>query len=94
MQEWIVAAIVACAFFAVLKRYAPKAMRRAVGERAAAAARSVGWNGIAAKWEGVDQGASCGDGCGTCGGCGTKAAAPQADRVTVRVDAIKRKVSH
>jgi hypothetical protein len=79
MQEWIVGAIVACAFWAVLKRYMPKAVRKAVRSRSVRLVRRLGWNKLA-NWLEAEKKtvASCADGCGSCGGCGSKGEAPPA----------------
>jgi hypothetical protein len=80
MQEWIVGAIVACAFWAVLKRYLPKAVRKAVRSRSVRLARRLGWNKLANRLEAEKKTvASCADGCGSCGGCGSDDKAPAAD---------------
>ncbi len=81
MQEWIVGAIVAYAFWAVLKRYMPKAVRKAVRSRAVRTARRLGWSALANRLEAEKKSvASCGDGCGSCGGCGSNDEAPTADK--------------
>lgn len=80
MQEWIVGAIVACAFWAVLKRYMPKALRKAVRSRSVRAARRLGWNKLADRLEAEKKTvASCADGCGSCGGCGSNDETPVTD---------------
>ena len=81
MQEWIVGAIVAYAFWAVLKRYMPKAVRKAVRSRAVRPARRLGWSALANPREAEKKSvASCGAGCGSCGGCGSNDEAPTADK--------------
>jgi hypothetical protein len=81
MQEWIVGAIVAYAFWVVLKRYMPKTVRRAIRSRAVRTARWLGWNALANRLEAETKTvASCGDGCGSCGGCGSNDEAPTADK--------------
>lgn len=78
MQQWIVGAIVAYAFWVVTKRYAPKAMRTAVRRWSGRAARRFGLNGIADRLEKDRQAAARGDGCGSCGGCDSKQASSPA----------------
>jgi hypothetical protein len=81
MQEWIVGAIVACAFWAVLKRYMPKAVRKAIRSRAVRTARRFGWTALANRLEAEKKSvASCADGCGSCGGCGSNDEAPTEDK--------------
>jgi hypothetical protein len=80
MQEWIVGLIVACALVAVLRRYLPKAARRALRAWMMQTALQFGWNGIAARLAVPEPAAaSCGDGCGSCGGCGSGEASPITD---------------
>jgi hypothetical protein len=75
MQEAIVAIIVACASWVVLKRYAPKTLKQAMRIQAARACKTMGWKWAETRIEsGSDAGGSCADGCGPCGGCGTKPA--------------------
>ena len=81
MQEWIVGAIVVCAFWAVLKRYMPKAVRKAVRSRAVRTARRLGWTALVNWLEAEKKSvASCADGCGSCGGCGSNDEAPDEDK--------------
>jgi hypothetical protein len=76
MQEWIVAAIVACSAWAVLMRYAPLPVRRGLRGLAARACKRIGLTGMAAKLADANTGASsCADGCGSCGGCGPSTSA-------------------
>lgn len=90
MQEWIVGLIVACAFFAVARRYMPKALRRAMRARLAPAARRFGWNSLAARLAAAEQAASCSDGCGSCGGCGSDEPSPVADeRFVIKLKTVK-----
>lgn len=90
MQELIVGAIVIVAFGAVLKRYLPKAWRRALGGMAARGARACGWTRLAVRLETAGAAAAgCGDGCGSCGGCDSGAASGAAES-TVAVSSIKR----
>jgi hypothetical protein len=84
MQQWIVGAIVAYAFWAVLKRYMPKTVRKAVRSRAVRTARRFGWTALANRLEAEKKTvASCADGCGSCGGCGSNDEKPAADKKTV-----------
>lgn len=71
IQPIIVAIIVACAAFAVLRRYAPKALKRVARVGTVRLIRSFGWNSMADKLaQHAESGAACGDGCGSCGNCG------------------------
>jgi hypothetical protein len=75
MQQIVVALIVACAAVAVLQRYAPKAFKRAARISTVRAAKAIGWQSLADKLaQQAETGASCGDGCGSCGNCGTTSA--------------------
>lgn len=101
MQEWIVGAIVVCAFWAVAKRYLPKAVRKGIRARSVRAARRLGLHGWASRLEAEKQAAaaSCADGCGSCGGCDLKAALPSARKPVAMPtkptsDATFRKTSH
>lgn len=91
MQEWIVGLIVVCAFWAVAKRYMPKAIRRALHVQVARTAKRFGWHGIAERFAATEKAvASCGDGCGTCGGCGSNNAAfPSDERFVIKLKAAK-----
>lgn len=91
MQQWIVGAIVAYAFWVVAKRYLPRALHRLLRSWAVRGARRMGWNRLAARLEKrAEAGASCGDGCGSCGSCGSgeKDTAPK--QFTIPVEALKR----
>lgn len=93
MQEWITAVIVVVAFFAVGKRYLPKAWKRALGGSIAEAARRRGWNGIADRFASAGQAGGCGDegdGCGGCNGCGTAKPAKPAKEFSIAVADIRR----
>ncbi len=75
MQQIIVSLIVVCAAIVVLRRYAPKALKRAARIGAVRLAKACGWNDLAARLaQQAEAGASCGDGCGSCGNCGTTSA--------------------
>jgi hypothetical protein len=68
MQEIVVGLIVAVAALVVARRYAPKAVKRAIRVGAVRAARTLGWNSLAARLaQQAEAGASCGGGCGNCG---------------------------
>lgn len=70
MQEAIVGVIVVCAVWAVARRYAPKAVKRSLRTRMAAAFRQRGWHRAAQRLEQEAKPASgCGDGCSSCGSC-------------------------
>ena len=71
LQQWIVGAIVAYAFWAVARRYLPRSVRRLLRSWAVRLARRIGWTRLAAKLEErAEAGASCADGCDSCGKCG------------------------
>ena len=94
MQQSIVAIIVAYAVWAVLKRYAPKALRQAMRAWAERAATRFGWTGMAAKLAVRGQAAAaCESGCGACGGCAaadTDAPGADAKQFTITPEALKR----
>jgi hypothetical protein len=90
MQAWIVGLIVAYAFWTVSRRYMPKAVRRAVRAWAARTAQRFGWNGIAARLSAAkESGGSCGDGCGSCGGCGPKEPPSASDEHVIKWKVMK-----
>lgn len=95
MQELLVGLIVACAAWAVAKRYLPPAVRRLVRKTMARAARSIGWKTMAAKIEAgkTTASSSCADGCGSCDGCGpaksSQKAATSSDSFTISVESLK-----
>ena len=92
MQETIVALIVLCAAAAVLRRYAPRFVKRAARSWSARLAGQFGWHALAAKIaENADDGASCGNGCGNCGSCGTDPANP-VEQNTISAEALKRTI--
>jgi hypothetical protein len=77
MQQLTVMLIVLCAAWAVARRYAPASIRQAVRTWTIRAATHLGWTRIATRLEAKSAKAmSCGDGCGTCGGCGTGSSPP------------------
>lgn len=90
MQEWIVGLIVAGAFFVVLKRYMPKALRQALRRHLAQLAQRFGWERLAARLAVSEQAASCSDGCGSCGGCGSNEPSPVTDeRFVIKLKTVK-----
>lgn len=89
MQEWIVGLAVACAFLVVVKRYMPKTARTAMRSWAAATARRFGFERLAARFAVTEQAASCSDGCGSCGGCGTNSPPPSDERFVIKLKATK-----
>ncbi|MGN6390218.1 MAG: DUF6587 family protein [Burkholderiaceae bacterium] len=79
MQSFIVAVAVAYAAWVVVARYAPPAVRRPMRRWTAVLARRAGWVSLAARIEAqASAGGSCGDGCGSCKGCGGSASAKSA----------------
>jgi len=71
MQEAVVALVVACAFWAVARRYLPKSVRRAIRSWSVRVAKRLGWHRLADRLSVAEEkGGSCSDGCGSCGGCG------------------------
>jgi hypothetical protein len=94
MQEIIVALIVLCAAVAVLKRYAPKALKQWARSWGARTARRIGWLALAERIERQAQaGASCADGCGTCGNCGSAGqAAPVEKQTVISVESLKQTI--
>jgi len=77
MQTAIVAVIVLYAAWVVVKRYAPQALRRAVGNRLAALGRRLGWSWLERKCSAAATAptSACGA-CGACGGCARGKMAP------------------
>jgi hypothetical protein len=96
MQEWIVGLIVVFAAWTVAKRYAPKAVRRAMRAGAGAVARRAGLNRWADRLQSAPAAsASCDDGCGSCGGCASETpSAPKNDslRGAISVDQLRRTI--
>jgi hypothetical protein len=89
MQEIIVAVIVLYATFAVLRRYAPVALRQTWRVWLARAARRFGWTSIEKKLiTPVETTASCADGCGACKGCAPIVAQPETHRV-IKIETLK-----
>ena len=92
MQQWIVAIIVACAAWVVVQRYLPKAARQALCRQLARVATTLGWRRVARKFAMQTQtSSSCADGCGTCGGCGSKSAPPVEGQVVLMAQISRRK---
>lgn len=93
MQEAVVGLIVVCAFWAVAKRYLPKAVRRAIRSQSVRMAKRLGWHRIADQLSAAEEkGGSCSDGCGSCGGCGTDATAPRPaddERFVIKLKAVR-----
>ena len=91
IQQIVVGLIVAIAAFAVLKRYAPKALKRAARIGSVRVAKALGWVSLADKMAlQAEAGASCGDGCGTCGNCGSSSTKEQGPVQSVSVDTLKQ----
>ncbi len=91
MQEIIVTLIVLCAAVAVSRRYAPKSIKRAARIHGVRVAQAIGWRTLAARIAAqAEAGASCGDGCGSCGNCGTPAK-PGAN-ASISVEALKQTI--
>ncbi len=75
MQEAIVAVVVAYAAWTVMRRYLPAALKRNVRAVLGRLLKQAGWERAANRLEKPSQSAaSCADGCGSCGGCDSKAA--------------------
>jgi len=92
MQEAVVALVVACAFWAVARRYLPKSVRRAIRSWSVRVAKRLGWHRLADRLSVAEEkGGSCSDGCGSCGGCGTDAPAKPADddRFVIKLKAVR-----
>lgn len=71
IQELVVGLIVLCAAIVVLRRYAPKGLKRAARIGAVRVAKAIGWSSLAERLaQQAEAGAACGDGCGSCGNCG------------------------
>ena len=95
MQGIIVAVIVAYAAFVVLRRYTPKPIRQFVRAWSVKIATRMGWQSMAAKLsEQAEAGASCGNGCGSCGNCGPSTHASEKQSTsTISVEALKRTIA-
>ncbi|HJV75514.1 MAG TPA: DUF6587 family protein [Noviherbaspirillum sp.] len=90
MQEFLVGLIVACAAWAVVARYAPKALTRGAGKLLASALKGMGLVRAADYLGNNLQGTSCADGCGSCGGCGPVKTPAKGAISTITPDALKR----
>lgn len=82
MQELIVALIVFAAFWAAAKRYAPKSLKTAFTKLTIQVAKSLGFSEWANKVATAKATASCGDGCGSCGGNGASSCGPTPHNIT------------
>jgi len=71
MEELLVGLIVACAAFAVIRRYAPKALTHAVRRLLARVFKAAGLSKAADYFGREPQASDCSSGCGSCGGCGS-----------------------
>jgi hypothetical protein len=88
-QQIIVGLIVAVAAIAVVKRYAPKSIKRAVQIGVVRMSKALGWNSLADRLvQKAEAGASCGDGCGSCGSCDQSAGEKGAPVQSVSVESL------
>jgi hypothetical protein len=95
MQEIIVALIVLCASVAVFRRYAPKSWRKLARIGAVRLATALSMPALAARISRqAEAGASCGDGCGSCGNCSTSTPAKNSASGAISVEALKRTIPH
>ena len=95
MQEFIVAIIVAIAGLAVIRRYAPQSLRRMFNATIAQLASRFGWRKVADKFHAdAAVAASCGTGCGPCGGCGSADKAAEPVQFSMTPEALKRTIPH
>jgi cytochrome c553 len=92
MQEWIVAVIVGYAAWIVLKRYAPKRMKRGARTGIQRTLTLLGWRNAARKFD-IEAPASRDGGCGTCAGCHGADAPPAEKKFTISAEALKRTAS-
>jgi hypothetical protein len=91
MQQAIVAVIVFYAAWVVVRRYAPKALKREVRAIAAHGLRKCGWERAARRLENDAQAAaSCRDGCGSCGGCDSKEPAALQGEFAITPETLRR----
>jgi hypothetical protein len=89
MQEIIVAVIVLYAALAVLRRYAPVALRKVWRAWLARTVRRFGWTSIEKKLiANTETTSSCADGCGACKGCAPIGAQPETHRV-IKIETLK-----
>ena len=90
VQEIVVGLIVFCAAIVVVRRYAPKAIKQAMRIGAVRLARLLGWSSLAERLaQQAEDGASCGDGCGSCGNCGSQTEDKSGPVQTVSVESLK-----
>jgi hypothetical protein len=95
MQEIIVAVVVLCASVAVFRRYAPKSWRQLARIGAVRLATALPMPALASKIaQQAEAGASCGDGCGSCGNCSTGAPLKSSATGAISVEALKRTIPH
>lgn len=71
MQGAIVAVIVACAAWVVVRRYAPAPLRRAARAGTAGLGRRLGWGWLERRFS-AENAAPATSACGSCGGCAGK----------------------
>lgn len=89
MQETLVGLIVACAAWAAVARYAPKALRERMRVLPVRLLQAVGLTRVAARLAQRHSRASgCSDGCGSCGGCDS--VSKPGPRTSVSPDALRR----
>jgi hypothetical protein len=94
MQQAIVAVIVFYAAWVVVRRYAPKALKREVRAIAVRGMRKFGWEWAARRFENEAQAASCASGCGSCGGCESKESAVSEGEFAITPEALRRTNRH
>lgn len=90
MQEFLVGLIVTCAAWTVVARYAPKTLTRGLRKLFANALKGAGLVRAADYLGKNQQGTSCADGCGSCGGCGPAHMPAKGAMSTVTPDVLKR----
>lgn len=91
MQEYIVAAIVIGAAWAVVRRYAPAILKAACADLTLRTAKRFGWNSLARLLEKKPTPAmDCASGCSTCSGCDA-ASKTSSGQLVVRFDNLKRR---
>jgi hypothetical protein len=91
MQEAIVGLVVAFACWTVATRYLPKVIRQAIRSWSVRSAQRAGLHRLAAWLSKEEQGGSCADGCGSCGGCGSDTPEPKKDdgRFVIKLTVVK-----
>lgn len=93
MQEIVVAIIVLFAAIAVFRRYAPKPWRRLARIGGVRLATALDMPSLAARIaKQAEAGASCGDGCGTCGNCASNTPVKKGATSAISVDALKQTI--